>query len=219
MTVDERVVVVDADNRPVDVVPRSVMRAQGLCHRVTGVFVLDRKSRLFVQRRTGTKDVYPGMLDLCAGGVVVAGESYEESAEREAAEELGIVDTPLEAVFDSYFCDSGPAALRPGEKHGRQTAREMQPDCDAKPRSGKPAGGTAVRHWCRVFICRHDGPFTLQPEEVASGEFAAIADILADDASRYTPDSLDALRRLLAGNHLGGDSHDRLVRSQRVDSS
>ena len=182
MTVDERVVIVDADNRPVDVVPRSVMRAKGLCHRVTGVFVLDREGRLFVQRRTETKDVYPGMLDLCAGGVVVAGESYEECAEREAAEELGIVDTPLETAFDSYFCDPGPG------------------------------GGTAVRNWRRVFICRHDGPLTLQPEEVASGEFVAIADILAADASRYTPDSLEALRRLLAGNHLGDGSRDHLVR-------
>ena len=32
-----------------------------------------------------------------------------------------------------------------------------------------------------------------------------IADILADDASRYTPDSLAALRRLLAGYHLEDD--------------
>lgn len=173
MTADEQVVIVDADNRPVDVVPRSVMRAKGLRHRVTGIFVLDREGRLFVQRRTETKDVYPGMLDLCAGGVVVAGESYEECAAREAAEELGIVDTPLETAFDNRFCDPGEGA------------------------------GQAVRNWCRVFICRHDGPFTLQPEEVASGGFVAIADILADDASRYTPDSLDALHRLLAGNHLG----------------
>ena len=178
MTTEERVVIVDADNRPVDVVPRSVMRAAGLCHRVTGIFVFDQGGRLFVQRRTETKDVYPGMLDLCAGGVVVAGESYEECAEREAAEELGIVDTRLQAAFDSYFCDPG---------HG---------------------GGPPVRNWCRVFICRHDGPFTLQPEEVASGEFVAIDEILADDASRYTPDSLAALRRLLAGSYLGNDSHD-----------
>ena len=176
MTAEERVVIVDADNRPVDVVPRSVMRAEGLCHRVTGIFVFDQGGRLFVQRRTETKDVYPGMLDLCAGGVVVAGESYEECAEREAAEELGIVDTPLQAAFDSYFCEPG---------HG---------------------GGPPVRNWCRVFICRHDGPFALQPEEVASGEFVAIADILADDSSRYTPDSFAALHRLLAGNHIGDNS-------------
>lgn len=179
MTADERVVVVDADNRPVDIVPRSVMRANGLRHRVTGIFVVDRNGRLFVQRRTETKDVYPGMLDLCAGGVVVAGESYEECAAREAEEELGIVDTALQTAFDSYFCDPGQG------------------------------GGPAVRNWCRVFICRHDEPFTLQPEEVASGEFATIADVLADDASRYTPDSLEALRRLLAGNHLEAGGHDQ----------
>ena len=178
MTGDERVVIVDADNRPIDIVPRSAMRAAGLRHRVTGIFVLDRNGRLFVQRRTETKDVYPGMLDLCAGGVVVADESYEECAAREAEEELGIVDTPLHAAFDSYFCGPGQG------------------------------GGPPVRNWCRVFICRHDGPFTLQPEEVASGEFVTVADIVADDASRYTPDSWAALRRLLAGNHLGDESHD-----------
>ena len=172
MTVDEQVVIVDALDRPVDVVPRSVMRTEGLRHRATGIFVVDRQRRLFVQRRTATKDVYPGMLDLCAGGVVVAGESYEACALREAAEELGIVDTPLETVFDSYFCDPGAGRCQ------------------------------AIRNWCRFFICRHDGPFTLQPEEVSGGAFVAIADILADDASRYTPDSLAALRRLLAGGHL-----------------
>ena len=173
---EEQVVIVDAANRPVDVVARSVMRAEGLRHRATGVFVVDRTGRLFVQRRTETKDVYPGMLDLCAGGVLVASESYEECAEREAAEELGIVETPLEAVFDSYFCD-------PGEDTGHVT-----------------------RYWCRVFVCRHDGPFTLQPEEVESGEFVAIADILADDPARYTPDSLVALRGLLERGRLSAAS-------------
>lgn len=167
MTSDERVVIVDKDDKPVDVVPRSVMRTQGLRHRTTGIFVVGSDGRLFVQRRTGTKDVYPGLLDLCAGGVVVAGESYEESALREAAEELGIVDTPLEPAFDIYFEDAG---------------------------EGRPT----TRHWCRVFLCHHDGPFTLQAEEVASGEFVAIPNILADDPARYTPDSWDALQRLHA---------------------
>ena len=168
MSSDERVVIVDADDVPVDVVPRSVMRAEGLRHRTTGIFVMDGEGRVFVQRRTETKDVYPGLLDLCAGGVVVEGESYEESARREAAEELGIVDTPLAPVFDVYFEDAGEG--------------------------GRPT----TRHWCRVFVCRHNGPFTLQPEEVASGEFVAVSDVLADEPARYTPDSWAALGRLLA---------------------
>ena len=165
--VDELVVIVDADNRPIDVVRRSLMRAKGLRHRATAIFVIDRKGRLFVQRRTDTKDIDPGMLDLAAGGVVTAGESYEECAVREVAEELGVIDTPLEAVFDSYYSEAG--------------------------KGGRPPN----RLWSRVFVCRHDGPFTLQPEEVASGEFVTLADILADDAGRYTPDTFQALRELL----------------------
>ncbi len=43
-----------------------------------------------MHRRTESKDVYPGAYDVCVGGVVAAGESYEETARRELAEELGI---------------------------------------------------------------------------------------------------------------------------------
>ena len=46
-----------------------------------------------------------GYHDLAAGGVVAAGESYEECAVREAEEELGIRDTPLERRFDFYYGD------------------------------------------------------------------------------------------------------------------
>jgi len=166
-TADEQIIIVDEDNRQIDVVPRSVMRAEGLRYRATAIFVVDRVGRVFVQRRTETKDIAPGMLDLAAGGVVVDGESYEECAAREAEEELGIIDTPLEAVFDSYYCDDGNDE------------------------------GPPNRVWNRVFICRHDGPFRLQPEEVASGEFVPIADILADDPGRYTRDTVKALRELL----------------------
>lgn len=166
-TVDERVIIVDRHNRQVDVAPRSEMRAKGLRYRATAIFVVDRAGRVFVQRRTETKDIAPGMLDLCAGGVVVDGESYQECAVREAEEELGITDTPLEAVFDSYYCDAGGGANPPN------------------------------RVWNRVFICRNDGPFSLQPEEIVSGAFVAIPEILADDLSRYTPDTVKALRELL----------------------
>ena len=90
----------------------------------------------------------------------------------EAEEELGIIDTPLEAVFDSYYCDAGED------------------------------GALRKRLWSRVFICHHDGPFRLQPEEVASGGFVAIPDILADDLRRYTPDTVKALRELLERGRL-----------------
>ena len=71
-------------------------------HRVTYIFVFHTDGRLFVQKRTTTKDLYPGYYDLAAGGVVCVGESYEESAQREAEEELGITK-PLDAHFKFYF--------------------------------------------------------------------------------------------------------------------
>ena len=103
----ERVVIVDDENREVGAVPRHEMRSRRLPHRATFILVFDRQGRLLVQKRTKTKDLYPGYYDLAAGGVVVAGESYDESARREAAEELGIRGVPLELKFDFYFEDPG----------------------------------------------------------------------------------------------------------------
>jgi 8-oxo-dGTP pyrophosphatase MutT (NUDIX family) len=104
---NERVVIVDADNAAVGVAPRHEMRSQRLPHRATFILVFDTKGRILVQKRTDTKDVYPGYYDLAAGGVVTEGESYDESAVREAAEELGIRGVPLEHRFDFYYEDPG----------------------------------------------------------------------------------------------------------------
>ena len=125
----EIVMVVDDENRPVAELPRHRMRSENLPHRATYIFVFDRQGRVLVQRRTAIKDMYPGCYDLAAGGVVAAGESYEENAKREAEEELGIRGTALEPKLDFYYEDTrnrcfgrvftcvheGPFALQPEE--------------------------------------------------------------------------------------------------------
>ena len=98
----ELVVIVDEHNEIITNVPRAVMRREGLIHRATYILVFGSDGRLFVQDRTTTKDIFPGYHDLCAGGVVVAGEDYEESARRELEEELGITDVQLAVLFDFY---------------------------------------------------------------------------------------------------------------------
>jgi 8-oxo-dGTP pyrophosphatase MutT (NUDIX family) len=103
----ERVVIVDDRNRVVGAAPREEMRRRRLPHRATFILVFDSRGRLLVQKRTATKDIYPGYHDLAAGGVVVEGESYDESAVRELAEELGIRGLPLMPRFDFHFEDSG----------------------------------------------------------------------------------------------------------------
>ncbi|MGD9948608.1 MAG: NUDIX domain-containing protein, partial [Desulfobulbus sp.] len=44
--------------------------------------------------------------DLAAGGVVLEGESYEESAKRELREELGVSGAKLRPLFDQYYEDA-----------------------------------------------------------------------------------------------------------------
>ncbi|WP_457573372.1 NUDIX hydrolase YfcD [Desulfolithobacter sp.] len=104
-TVTETVQIVDEDNREIAAVPRHIMREQNLIHRASYVLVFNREGQLFVQKRTMNKDVYPGFFDIAAGGVVLAGESYEEAAKRELAEELGISDVRLNFLFDQYYED------------------------------------------------------------------------------------------------------------------
>jgi isopentenyldiphosphate isomerase len=106
---DEIVVIVDEHNNVVGAAPRRQMRAQRLPHRSTYILVFNAQGALYVQKRTMTKDVFPGYYDPAAGGVVLAGESYEASAQRELYEEMGIRDVPLTPLFTFYLLMSARA--------------------------------------------------------------------------------------------------------------
>ncbi len=96
---DELVDIVDEDDRVIETVTRREMRVRNLLHRCTYVIVSNARGGVYVHRRTDTKDVYPGLYDVTAGGVVASGETYDEGAARELEEELGIPDTPLRFAF------------------------------------------------------------------------------------------------------------------------
>jgi len=103
---DEIVLIVDARNREVGTATRAQMRRANLIHRATYVLVFNSRGELFVHQRTAGKDIYPAHYDIAAGGVLLAGESYEESARRELAEELGVVDVALTDRGEYYFADT-----------------------------------------------------------------------------------------------------------------
>ncbi|MDR5892073.1 NUDIX hydrolase [Halomonas mongoliensis] len=157
--VRERIQLVDARNRPCGSAWRTEMRRFHFWHRATYVVVRNARGEICVQHRTLTKEVFPGGLDLAAGGVVGAGEAEHVAARRELAEELGIRGV----------------ALRPagGFVHAE--------------------GGNHI--FGSLFLVDHDGPLTLQAEEVADAFWYTPAEALA--LPGVTPDTRQAVQVLL----------------------
>lgn len=62
------------------------------------MLVRDPAGRIYLHRRSETKDWCPGHWDAAAGGVIVVGEVPVESAVRELGEELGITATATTLV-------------------------------------------------------------------------------------------------------------------------
>ncbi len=94
--------------------------------------------------------------------MVQAGETYEESAERELAEEIGAKNIPLSKHFDFFHQDGH------------------------------------CRVWGRVFSCIYDGKIVLQKEEVESGDYYTIKEIMIlKEIESFTPDGLYVLSRFL----------------------
>ena len=94
-TQNELVAVYDAAGRVAGSATRGRMRAEGLWHAAGEVLVLSPDgASVYVHRRTDTKDIYPGMHDCWAGGVVAAGEDPADTAARELDEELGVTARP-----------------------------------------------------------------------------------------------------------------------------
>ena len=163
MTRDETVVVVDENNHVIGAESRYNMRTRGLIHRAAYILVFNSSGDIFVQKRTLTKDVYPGYYDVATGGVVLDGETYQECAKRELEEELGIRDVPLAGLFDFFHTDSGNKV------------------------------------WGRAYKCVYDGDMVLQDEEVESGKFRDVGEVIEmADHQLSTPDGLYVLRRYVS---------------------
>ncbi|MBC9715415.1 NUDIX domain-containing protein [Streptomyces sp. TRM66268-LWL] len=94
MSSEEIIDIVDEQDCVTGREPRSVAYREGLRHRCAFILVRDAEDRIFVHRRTATKAVFPSRYDMFVGGVVGAGESYDEAALREAEEELGVQGLP-----------------------------------------------------------------------------------------------------------------------------
>ena len=52
------------------------------------------------------KETYPSHLDPTPGGVVGAGETYEENATRELEEEMGVIGVSIDKCLDFFYTDN-----------------------------------------------------------------------------------------------------------------
>ena len=116
--------------------PRSEVHRRKLNHRAVHVLVFNAKGELFLQKRSMTKDTFPGAWDSSASGHLDCGEDYDACVVREVREELGVTlpETPRR-VFRIEAC--------------LETGHEFV--------------------W--IYQTRHEGPFSLHPEEIERGEW------------------------------------------------
>jgi len=107
---------------------RDEVHVNNLLHRAVHIWIFNGRGELFLQKRSPWKQNHPDLWCSSTAGHVDAGESYEQAAHRELAEEIGI-DTQLkkfwkiEALPETGYeflevfvgRSEGPFRLAPGE--------------------------------------------------------------------------------------------------------
>lgn len=127
---DEILPIVDAGGRLIGQASRARLHSSpGLLHPVVHLHVVNRTGQIFLQRRSLTKDSFPGYWDTAVGGHLALHESVLAGLRREADEELGLTDfEPLslgqrridtafesELIYSFVTTSSGPFRLDPLE--------------------------------------------------------------------------------------------------------
>ncbi|MFC9076717.1 NUDIX hydrolase [Streptomyces sp. NPDC057062] len=92
--VDELVERVDCQDCVLGVVTRQQAVREGWLHRIASTVCRDEHGRILVHRRSEHLSRFPGLYEVMVGGAVDVGESYEQAAARELAEELGVRGLP-----------------------------------------------------------------------------------------------------------------------------
>jgi isopentenyldiphosphate isomerase len=130
MTTEELFDVVDEHDEVIGQRTRRDVHQLDLRHRAVHVLIFNSRGEVFLQKRSRSKDCFPGCWDSSASGHLEPGEPYDACAIREVQEELGwaLCATPrrlfkLAACPDTgqefvwvYRCHAeGPFTLHPEE--------------------------------------------------------------------------------------------------------
>jgi 8-oxo-dGTP pyrophosphatase MutT (NUDIX family) len=124
--VSELVEHVDEHDRVLGIVERDEAVREKWPHRIAVTICRDREGRILVLRRAETLSRFPGHYDVLVGGAVDVGESYEEAAVRELAEELG-VRVPVRFLF-KFLCREGIGPIWFGVHEALLLSESLVPD-------------------------------------------------------------------------------------------
>lgn len=126
----ELVDVVNEDDVVLRTVSRPEMRRNRLRHRAVFILVTNSDGKVLIHRRSEAKDIWPGWWDVAIGGVVAAGETYDDAARRELFEEAGFTAEPQEVSAGSYDDDAVSLIAR---------CYVVSHDGDVRPQDGEVA--------------------------------------------------------------------------------
>jgi len=111
--------VVDLQGKKTGIACRACVHEKRLLHQSAFIILLDEQGRVFIQKRSFSKDLYAGQYAVSASGHVDAGESVLHAAKRELREELGlsgvrlvkIATVPAFTRFERTLCTYFKARL------------------------------------------------------------------------------------------------------------
>ena len=107
-------------------------------------------------------------------------------------------------IFPGRYDIAAGGVVMAGEDYDASARRELAEELGV---TGRPLErlfdlfweDDTCRVWGRVYRCVYDGPMTLQAEEVLSGRFMRLRDVLSElSTAKITPDSVQVLETYLA---------------------
>lgn len=94
--------IVNENDQPIGEASIPEAYKKGLIHRLVFVWVEDTDGKLLVQKRSPSMLMYPSCWDVSAAGHVDVGETYEQAAQRELEEEIGLEADRLQELNGFY---------------------------------------------------------------------------------------------------------------------
>ncbi len=153
----DEVIVVNENDEVIGKMPKAQAHKDATLHRISVIYVENVTGDILVQHRADN------FLDHSSAGHVDVGESYEQAAYRELAEELGIKDVQLKYighamtkneeypggeksshVFDIFSCIADAKELQADEVNSVYWAKPEEVLLDMKENQNKYCGGFLV---------------------------------------------------------------------------